>query len=103
MILYAVIATLPDEAVRERYAAWLVGGHVQQVCKGGASRASVVKLDGQPLRVMARYEFATRGGLERYLAEHAPRLRAEGLALFGPETGVTFERLTGEVVGEFGS
>lgn len=98
-ILYAVIATLPDESMRTRYINWLLGGHIQQVCAGGATAASVVRLDGQPLRVMARYTFATRDDLERYIATHAPRLRAEGLALFGPETGVTFERLTGEVAG----
>ncbi|HLP83206.1 MAG TPA: hypothetical protein VK157_02560 [Phycisphaerales bacterium] len=99
-ILYAVIATLPDEPTRRRYVDWLLGGHIQQVCAGGATAASVIRLDGQPLRVMARYTFPTRDALERYIATDAPRLRAEGLALFGPETGVSFERLTGEVAGD---
>lgn len=98
-ILYAVIATLPDEPTRVRYIDWLLQGHIQQVCAGGATSASVIRLDGQPLRVMARYTFPTRDDLERYIATYAPRLRAEGLALFGPETGVTFERLTGQVAG----
>lgn len=100
-ILYAVIATLPDESTRARYVDWLLQGHIQQVCAGGATSASVIRLDGQPLRVMARYSFSTRDDLERYIATHAPRLRAEGLALFGPETGVTFERLTGQVAGTY--
>ncbi len=98
-ILYAVIATLPDEPTRARYINWLLQGHIQQVCAGGATAASVIRLDGQPLRVMARYTFPTRDALERYIATDAPRLRAEGLALFGPETGVTFERLTGQIAG----
>lgn len=100
-ILYAVIATLPDEPTRVRYIDWLLQGHIQQVCAGGATSASVIRLDGQSLRVMARYTFPTRDDLERYIATYAPRLRAEGLALFGPETGVTFERLTGQVAGSY--
>jgi hypothetical protein len=98
MVFYAVIATLPDDATRDRYVTWLRTGHIQQVCTGGAADAAVIALDGEPRRVMSRYSFATRERLERYLAEHAPRLRAEGLALFGPETGVRFERLTGDVM-----
>lgn len=100
-ILYAVIATLPDEPTCVRYIDWLLQGHIQQVCAGGATSASVIRLDGQSLRVMARYTFPTRDDLERYIATYAPRLRAEGLALFGPETGVTFERLTGQVAGSY--
>ena len=35
--------------------------------------------------------------VEAYLRDHAPALRADGLKHFPPESGVTFERRTGEL------
>lgn len=104
-VLYTVRADCPDEATAERYAAWLLGGHAAAVVAGGARSATVVRLDAAdgagPRRVVeVRYAFEARGALERYLREFAPALRAEGLALFGPQTGVRLERSVGEVAGE---
>jgi hypothetical protein len=97
---YVVTATLPDGATLERYVSWLCAGHVQAVLAGGAERAEVVHLEGvgEPLRVQTRYVFPSRGAYDRYIAEHAPGLRADGQRLFGPGTGVSFERSVGKVV-----
>jgi hypothetical protein len=96
---YGVLATLPTLALRDAYASWLSQGHVQQVLACGARHACVVALDGSsPWRVLALYRFPNRAELDRYLAQDAPGLRAQGLALFGPTTGVVFERSIGEIV-----
>jgi hypothetical protein len=49
---------------------------------------------------MSRYEFASREAFDRYVSEAAPRLRAEGLAKFGQDRGVSYLRYVGQVIGE---
>lgn len=100
MIAYTVTATFPDHAAAGEYAAWLKGGHVGQVVAAGALSGEVVRLDdpSTPIRVESRYIFAGRGEFDRYLRDHAPRLRAEGLARFGPDRGITFERRLGTIL-----
>lgn len=94
---YVVTAELESEEVRDRYLAWLgTGGHARDVCAAGASSCEVVLLDGAAIRVETRYVFASREAFERYEREEAPRLRAEGRALF--PSGVEFTRHTGIVV-----
>ena len=105
-ITYTVTATLPDEPSRQRYLGWILGGHAQAVVRGGALNARVLRLDTVPgetgVRAEVRYEFATREELECYLREVAPALRAEGLAMFPPESGASFERRIAEVAGTVG-
>lgn len=96
-IAYSVVATLPDAVVADRYLRWLGEDHVAKVLAAGAENADVIVLDGAgPNRVEARYCFRTRQDFDRYLTEHAPRLRAEGRAAF-PEP-LVFERAVGEVL-----
>lgn len=99
-IAYTVTAELPDAAVRDRYLSWLAEGHVRQVVEAGAESGKVVRIDepAEPLRVQTRYEFASRADLDRYLRDHAPALRADGLSRFGPETDVRFSRTIGEIL-----
>jgi len=101
-IHYRVMATLPDAATADRYLTWLTSGHVAEVCRLGRATARVIRLRGDRLQVVSTYEFASQGDLERYETEHAPRLRAEGVGLFPPESGITFVREYGEVLGRFG-
>lgn len=101
-IAYTVTAACADESLAREYAAWLTGEHVDQVIAGGAHSARVIVLDraeGEPFHVEARYAFASRAALERYLSEAAPALRAEGLRKFPPEKGLTLSRRVGEIVG----
>jgi hypothetical protein len=101
-IAYTVTATLPDEATAREYIAWLEGGHIDQVIEGGAHSAMIVRTDpdnaGDLPRIEVRYIFSTREVFERYVREHAPRLRAEGLRKFGPERKIGFARSVGEIV-----
>ncbi len=99
-LAYSVIATLPDEPTASRYVRWLEGGHVDGVVEGGAKSAMIVRITdpADPIRVETRYIFANREVFETYERDHAPALRAEGLELFGPDSGVTFERRVGSVI-----
>jgi hypothetical protein len=99
-VAYTVTATFTKPELVSRYIAWLAGGHVKAVCDAGALSALVVVLDatsGELPTLEVRYLFPDRETLDRYFTDHAPRLRAEGLALFGPETGTRFTRSTGAV------
>jgi len=98
-LCYTVTATFRDQAQRDQYVAWLGSGHMQEVLRGGALRAEIVVISDPalPIRVEARYVFADSAGFEAYVRDHAPRLRAEGLARFGPETGIAFSRALGDI------
>lgn len=109
-LMYTVTVTLPDSATADEFVGWLLGGHAAAVVAGGASRAEVVRLDpdaesggGVSRVVEARYQFPSRRALEVYLRDHAPGLRAEGMARFGPERGVSMRRTIGERAGVVGA
>ncbi|MCA9310538.1 MAG: DUF4286 family protein [Phycisphaerales bacterium] len=93
---------MPDPRTLETYVAWLTeGGHVQAVLDGGAAHATVTRLHPGPdgaLKVESRYLFASHSDFDRYEREHAPALRADGVARFGNTPGVSFSRWTGDLV-----
>jgi hypothetical protein len=99
-IAYTVTASFPDRITRDRYVRWLMEGHLEQVVAGGASEGMVVAHEEpeSPLRVESRYIFPNREVFDRYVSQHAPKLRSEGLRLFGPELGVSFQRQVGVVL-----
>jgi hypothetical protein len=99
-IAYTVRCEFDDPAVAERYIAWLVEGHLADVIAAGASAATLVRLDGTPIACEARYRFPSREAFERYERDHAPRLRAEGLARFPLALGQRYARSVGTVVTE---
>lgn len=101
-VAYTVVAIHATPESAARFEAWLRGGHVAAVLSGGAASASVVRPDGTNV-VETRYVFASREAFETYLRDCAPTLRAEGLELFGPGSGVSFERTLGAVVEEWGA
>lgn len=101
-IAYTVIATFPNEEIAREYVGWLRGGHVDAVVAHGAHSAMIVEIDepkpaAAARQVETRYIFSTLEAFETYIAQHAPKLRAEGLTRFGSR-GVIFERRTGRVV-----
>ena len=98
---YTVAAEFNDEQMAQAWLNWLRGGHIAQVIAGGATTAEIVHLDGEPNRYEVRYDFPSREVFEDYERDHAPRLRAEGAALFPSEKGVVYRRTTGVVIGEF--
>lgn len=104
-VVYTVTAELVDQEIAREYVAWLRAGHLREVVElGGASEGRVVELDAEGLvgvRVQSTYVFANRGSLRRMSAVTSPRLRADGLSLFGPSRGarqVKFSRTIGSVL-----
>lgn len=72
--------------------------HLAAVIQTGALHGEVVRLDGDQLHFEARYQFAGRADFDRYVRDHAPRLRAEGLRRFPGGEVVHYERTSGEVL-----
>jgi hypothetical protein len=100
-IAYTVSATFLDVQTRDEFIRWLLEGHVSDVVRGGASSGTVISIaePDSPIRIECRYLFPGREAYDRYVSEHAPALRAEGLAKFPPERGVALTRTVGEVIG----
>jgi len=96
-IAYTVVATLPDEETARDYLAWLRDGHVAAVVEGGAEEGVIVRIEdpATPIRVETRYVFPSREAYDRYVAETAPALRADGIERFGES--VAFERRLGRI------
>lgn len=96
---YTVTCELPNEDVADKWVNWLtIGGHMKQLRDGGASSASLIRLG--PLKYEVRYIFPSATAFEVYEKEHAPALRAEGLAKFPAELGLKYHRSTGSIVHE---
>jgi hypothetical protein len=100
-IAYTVTAAFDDLSVAGEYVRWLQEGHLAEVLEGGAAEATLVRLEptaAAPLRFEVRYRFPSMAVFQRYEAEFAPRLRAEGLAKFPASRGVRMSRSLGEVL-----
>lgn len=102
-IAYTVIAETDSEAAMRAYVGWLTGGHIRDVVVAGAVSGTLICLDrdpDRPFRSEVRYMFSSRESFGAY--EHGPAaaLRAEGLALFGPDSEhpIRFSRTLGGVV-----
>ena len=95
---YTVRATFASDALCEEWVEWLRSEHLREVCEAGAVDAEVIRFDGEPRCCEVRYHFESRAAFIAYERDHAPRLRADGLARFPVERGVKYERATGEVI-----
>jgi hypothetical protein len=86
------VALEPDAEILGEFEAWLEY-HVDDVLAlPGFTGATIHKGEdpesGAALRIV-RYQLADREALERYFQEHAPRMRAAGVAKFGDRFRVT--------------
>lgn len=94
---YAVTANLPESAV-ESYVQWLRESHLQEMIVAGALEARMVVYPAMPdctRDVETQYLFQDEAAFRVYEERHAPRLRAEGMRLFGSIAGVRFSRRLG--------
>lgn len=94
---YTVTLTFTQADTARQWIEWMRSEHVAQVIEAGAQRAEVIMLDGDRARCEARYDFASRAAFDQYVADHAPRLRAEGLKHFPAERGIEYARSCGDV------
>lgn len=100
-IAYTVTCRIKDEQKAEEWLAWLRDGHIAEVLAGGTNDAEIIRLDddgesGSCFEIL--YYFETRELFDDYVANRAPRLRAEGLARFPEEDGFIYSRKIGEVI-----
>lgn len=103
-VLYTVRVVCKDVPQRGRYLAWLVPDHVLAVKAGGAKGVRVVLPDRvndkAPAIVEVQYVFPSRNAFDTYVRDHAPALRADGLKLFPPGSGISQERQVAEIAAE---
>ena len=87
MIIYEVRAEVVASRADE-WQAWIVP-HMQEVVETGfftdASLEKVVDPQTERVVFLVRYTSPSMHDLDRYIAEHAPALRAAGLATFGDD------------------
>ena len=88
---YTVVCETASPEIAEAFEAWLVEGHAMDVVEAGALEAEVLRRD-DGLTLECRYLFPSREAFIVYERDHAPRLRAEGLARF--PGGMHFSRST---------
>ncbi|MCB9864345.1 MAG: DUF4286 family protein [Phycisphaerales bacterium] len=99
-MLYEVNAEFIDPAIADAWAAWILDEHILDVIRAGARSGRLLRIDGDDdtPRFSVQYQFETREDLDRYLRDHSPRLRDEGLRRF-PAEKVRYTRRIGEIVG----
>ena len=88
MVTYEITALVPSHLITA-YERYMRERHIPEILETGCFQGAVLTR-GAPGRYRIRYEARIEADLERYLAEHAPRLRAEFTSHF-PE-GVTVSR-----------
>ena len=94
MPTYEITATV-EPALAAEYERFLRAEHVPDLLATGCFRSAAVER-AAPDRLRIRYDAIDQVALDRYLAEHAPRLRARAAERF-PQ-GVTLSRETWEPV-----
>ncbi len=93
MIVYEVSVAI-DPAIREAYMAWLRGHVAEIVALPGFTGADVFEVvdpahaEGGAC-VCMQFHLHNAAALDTYLREHAPRLRADGVARFGERMRAT--------------
>jgi hypothetical protein len=95
VVSYVVTCDFDRVAVADAWERWLREQHAGDVVAAGALSADVVRV--HETRIECRYRFASRDAFAAYERDHAPRLRAEGLARVPPEGGVRLSRAVNEV------
>lgn len=97
MVFYEVTA-IPEPDIREAYEQYMRTKHVGDVLASGCFVAARIAVSDEGL-YRTTYVAATRADLDRYLQEHAPRLRAD-FSEHVPR-GVTLSREILEVLQEW--
>jgi hypothetical protein len=76
---YTVRIDFDDAALRDEFGIWLRDRHIKDVLAAGAQSAKLTLLD-DALAIEVRYKFDSREAFATYERDHAPRLRADGIA-----------------------
>jgi hypothetical protein len=94
VVVYSIRAEFADVAIRERYLAWLRGGHCAAIVREGGALSGEVTLleDGT---VDSRYLFGSRADYDAYESGPGIHLRADGVRRFPPDSGLKLSRSLG--------
>lgn len=82
---YVVRIEFDDEKLRDAFGVWLRDRHIKDVLASGAQSAKLVSCD-DAIAIEVRYTFESRDAFAAYERDHAPRLRADGLAFLAGRT-----------------
>jgi hypothetical protein len=83
------VTTVVEPDLVERYERFMRATHIPELLATGCFHGAAFTRSG-PGRYRTRYEAPSEAALERYLAEHAPRLREDFAAHF--PRGITVSR-----------
>jgi hypothetical protein len=78
-MIYIVRIDFDDAALRDEFGIWLRDRHIKDVLAAGAQGAKLYVHAGE-LAIEVRYTFTSREDFDAYERDHAPRLRADGVA-----------------------
>lgn len=90
MLLYEVNVRIAADRA-DAYRAWLAGHVAEMLAFDGFTDAEVwrdTEADADAARIVVHYRLRDRAALDAYLRDHAPRMRADGLARFGDALAV---------------
>ena len=93
-MIYNVRIDFDDPALRDEVGIWLRDHHIKDVLAAGAQGAKLY-VHASELAIEIRYTFDSREAFEAYERDHAPRLRADGLAFLAGRPA-RFTRTTSE-------
>ena len=96
-VTYEITAIIAADLAAD-YETYMRRDHIPALLATGCFSAARFSR-GEGGRYLIGYEAADRAALERYLAQHAPRLREEFIARF--PAGVTLTRATWDIVHEW--
>jgi quinol monooxygenase YgiN len=88
MIVIYEVNLIVDQGIAGEFADWLEGHVREMVALPGfvdAELAREERVAGQSAAFSVRYRLESRSALERYFAEHAERMRGDGLRRFGQQ------------------
>jgi hypothetical protein len=95
-VIYTVAVEFSDPQVGDEWLAWLRRKHLRDVLDAGALRATAMQVDRQHYEI--HFRFKNRAAYDRYIADHAPRLREESGREFPLERGLKYSRHVADVV-----
>jgi hypothetical protein len=95
-VTYEVTATM-DAGLMADWLAWLRDEHAARVLATGCFAQAILERESDT-QARIRYIAPDRASVERYLSEHAARLRDEGLTRF--PAGIAYRRAVWEAAGE---
>ena len=82
MLIYEVNVTIAPELF-DAFRAYLLDQHMQEVVDAGRFISSTLFVEQDTHTLVVQYEVHSMADMERYLSDHAPRMRDDAIERFG--------------------